>query len=358
MLPAIQGIRIERLLNNPRLMILPVFTLFILFSVLFGTSKHEQNVKKLGFALFFFCLMLTLIAVFRPFDMPDRENYIGYWNGWGGERFEIGFTVVTDTVRKISDGEYWFLFVFSALSIGLKILALARMSSLVWASLLIYVANIFILHDMIQMRCAVASGLLLWAVYYLVNRNSMRFISISILAFLFHYSAIIIFPLWFLNVNRSYKYFYIVLIVVAYIIRGNFPIADLIQYFPIEGIQNLWEMYEYSYGNEINVFNSMQLGRVCLCGLLFFYIDEISRYNKYAILLLKIYALSIVAYVLFSSVPVMTFRISEFYQVVEILIIPMIVYVFKGRKFLKYALVLAFGLSLLLMNIYYLKILK
>ena len=339
-------------------MILPVFSLFFLFSLLFLSGKCKDNRKTLYVILLFIWLVLALIATFRPFDMPDRENYIDIWYGNGTERYEIGFTTIVDLLQIFTKNEYAFLFVFAALSIALKMIAIYRITSFIWASLLIYTANIFILHDMIQIRCAIASGLLLWAVYYLVNRRAISFLVISIVAFLFHYSSIVIFPLWFLSINRSDKYFYMALIAFAYIVGGIVPISDLMQYIPIEGLQNLWRMYEQTLGDEVNVFNAVQLGRVTICLLLLYFIDRISIYNKYAILLVKIYAISIAALVLFSSVPVIAFRVSELYQVVEVVLIPMAVYAIKGYVFFKRTLVIIVGLAFLLMNTFYLGILK
>ena len=148
------------------------------------------------------------------------------------------------------------------------------------------------------------------------------------------------------------------LIAFAYIVGGIVPISDLMQYIPIEGLQNLWMMYEHTLGDEVNIFNAVQLGRVTICLLLLYFIDRISIYNKYAILLVKIYAISIAALVLFSSVPVIAFRVSELYQVVEVVLIPMAVYAINGYVFFKRTLVIIVGLAFLLMNTFYLEILK
>lgn len=339
-------------------MVLPVSVLFSVFSILFFVSKREQRAKSLLFPLLLIWLALALIATFRPEDMADRGNYIAFWQGWGGERFEVGFAAITQLLRRITANEYGFLFTFAALSIALKLSAIYRITPLIWSSLLIYIVNIFILHDMIQMRCAIASGLLLHVVYYLGNRDSKRFLLTSAVALLFHYSAIIFLPLWLLSVERSYKYFYIGLIVLSYVVGGVLPIANLLQYLPIEGVQNLWAMYEYTVGDEINIFNAMQLGRIAICVFLLLFIDKISLYNKYAILMAKIYAISLASLVLFSSVPVIAFRVSELYQVVEIVLIPMIAYAFNGKVLLKRMAVWVIGLSFLLMNIYYLEFLK
>lgn len=339
-------------------MIIPVLVLFMCFSILFLNDKQDQSYKKKKPILFFTIVILTFIAAFRPEDMADRENYLDFWNDWGGERFEIGFTFLSELIRKISDSFYWFLFFFAFFSISLKINAICKITTLIWGSIILYLSNIFILHDMIQMRCAIASGFLLHAVYYIGMRNLKKFLLVSFFAMLFHYSAIIVLPLWFLNIHKPHKYFYIGLIFISYILGGIIPIETIIGYIPIEGIQNLWDMYETTVDSEINIFNAMQLGRTLIVIYLLLTIDRISLYNPFAILLVQIYAISVIALVLLSSVPVVAFRVSELYQIVEIAIVPMAIYSIKGNSFVKRMAVVLVATAFILMNIFYVGILK
>lgn len=348
-------VKIGRLHQNLAfaVMVVTLSILFFILTILF-LSDNRTCARSFKSILLFCCFLLALIAAFRPETMSDRSSYLDMWNGCGEERIELGFVVVIDVLREISTNEYWYLFVFALISISLKISAIYRMTTLIWGSLLIYISNMYILHDMIQMRCAIASGLLLHAIYYIVNRKIICFVLITITAFFFHYSALLIIPLWFLNVKHPFKVLYICLIIGSYIVGGVLPVGTLIGYIPIPGIQNLWSMYEHTLGNYVNIYNAMQLGRVAICILLIIYIDKIARYNKYAIVMVKIYAISLSTLVLFSSVPVIAFRVSELYQITEILLIPMIVYTIRLNIYIKRLLVIVVGLAFLLMNILYL----
>lgn len=330
-------------------MVIMVFAIFFLCSVFYLAGKRV-NIAQLAFI----CGILVLIATFRSEDMPDWISYWLFWNSLDGERFEIGFTFLADFVKKVSSNFYLFLFCCAALSVSLKILAIYRMTPQVLGTLVVYLGHTFILHDMIQIRCGIASGFFLLAIYSKVNRNLVKFLTFSFLAFLFHYSAIIIFPLWLLSSTRPHKKLYLVLIFLCYLFGTSFPIANFIQVIPIEGIQNLWKMYEHTLGDEMSIFGIMQLSRLVICIFLFCFVDKIYIQNKYAIFLLKIYALSIMSFVLLSGVPTMAQRISEFYQVVEILLIPMIVYTIKCNVLVKRICIIAFGLLFLWMHTFYL----
>lgn len=337
-------------------MVLPVSVLFSVFSILFFVSKREQRAKSLLFPLLLIWLALALIATFRPEYMADRGNYIAFWQGWGGERFEIGFATIADVLRRFTVNEYSFLFVFAALSVALKMVAICRMSPLIWASLLIYISNFFILHDMIQMRAAVASGLLLVAVYYVVNRKICQFLLVASFAVLFHYSAILIFPLWFLHTSKCNKWFYIGLIIVSYLFVGIIPITligNLIRYIHIEDIELLWYSYEDTLGEYLNIFNAVFLSRILICFSLLLYIQKIALVNKYAVIWVKVYAISLSLFVLLSDFPTAAIRISQLYQIVEILLIPMLLYAFSRILLIGRLMLFCIALFFLLFNIFY-----
>ena len=334
-------------------MILPVFILFTICSILFIQGKRIQR-KVL---ILFFLILLSLIATFRPEDMADRSNYLLFWEGWIGDMYEPGFVLMATLLKKLSTNFHVFLFASAALSIGLKLVAICRISPLIWGALLIYISNIFILHDMIQMRCAIASGLFLCALYYIRENKLKPFLLISFAALLFHYSAIIIFPLWFLNKEKPQKILFIGLIIGSYLVRTTFSLGQSIQYIPIKEIQDRWMLYSNSLDMAINIFNVLQLSRVFLCIVLFLVIDKIYKKNNLAIILCKIYALSIAALVLLSDFPVLAFRISEFYQTIEIVLLPMLIYAFGIHRLLGRITVSLIGLCFLFLNVFYNKLL-
>ena len=333
--------------------------IYILFVCLFLFWKRDQFLTRymIGFLIFAW-IVLSLVAALRPESMADRSGYYDFWRNLGSDRIEQGFVLLKNLVQYFTDNFNVFLFCSAALSIGIKIFAICKFTSLIWGSLLIYISNIFILHDMIQMRCAIASGLLLFAVYSLEKKKIVFFFIISIIAYLFHYSSLAIFPLLFIDRVRYQKVLYIALIGLSYLFAGALPIELLISYIPIDGIHNLWIAYSNTVGEEVNIFNSVQITRVILCILFIINLEKISVYNHGVILLTKIYAISLSLFVLLSSVPVLAFRISELYQVVEIILIPMIVYAFKGNVFVKRLIVVCVGLCFLLMNIFYWEHLK
>ena len=84
---------------------------------------------------------------------------------------------------------------------------------------------------------------------------------------------------------------------------------------------------------------------------LLYFIDTISRHNRFAVLLLKIYAVSLSCLVLFSDLPVLAFRISELLLVVECLIVPMMYYTVRGTEIVRKLPVVAVSAVILILNV-------
>ena len=224
--------------------------------------------------------------------------------------------------------------------------------------MMVYISNIFVLHDMIQIRAAVASGMLLLAVFYKVRSQFIPFIVTTIIAFLFHYSAILILPIWFLS-NTRRDYFYLWLIPIGYTCAMcDIYLTQLLTLLRLDFIENTLQMYGTLIDSEMNIFNIVQLLRCVLCFWFWYKINIISSRSEYAIILLK-YIPSELQRFHFSNLPVAAFRISELYLVVEILLLPLLLYSVNPQKRIvgKFS-ILSLSSMFLFLNILYLNILK
>ena len=341
-------------------MIIPIFILFFLAALLsFNKKKYIQSTRSDTVLLFLFSITLIIIATFRPTEMSDYNNYFMIFRTEKMGRTEIGFTLIVHWVRTWSKEPLLLFGIFAALSIMIKMWAICKMSPFIWTSVMIYISNIFILHDMIQIRCAIASGLLLWAIKYINERKLWKFLIISSLALLFHNSAITIFPLWFLSTKRFQKKTFICLIPLSYVLAlSGHLFGNYAQFIEIQSYQHLWKIYHSTIGNdEVNIFNTIQLLRCSICLFILYHINMIAKYNSLIILLVKIYTISLVSLILLSDIPVIAFRISELYQVIEILLIPMFIYIYRNQYVSGRVISFIIALCILLLNTFYLKLL-
>ena len=337
-------------------MVLYILALFIILSVVL-LSKQRWSSNK-SFIWVCFCLFIG-VTTLRTHNMPDYENYYDYFVSGKFDRAEIGFKFYVETLKHIITNPQILFLAVALLSVGIKWTAIQKLSPCIWGSLLIYLSHFFILHDMIQIRAAIASGLLLWATKFLVEKNAKKFFLTSTIAVLFHNSAFVIFPLWFINTNKAQKNIYMWMIPIAYIIviTGH-SFGYLVSHIPIQQIQTLWMMYEQvmarDVGTEINIFNSMHLIRCAMCMFILVNIDKLAKYSPYAIVWTKIYTISFGAFLLLSDIPVIAFRISELLQIVEILLLPTILLLPRYRQLSKY-IIIGFAGFCMFINIFYLQ---
>ena len=341
-------------------MVALILSIYGIVSVSAFMRKADTKHLYVVLGLFYLFIILVMAATFRPSDMSDYQNYEYIFRTGENERMEPGFMGLVHFLGSFVSEPRFFFACFAILSIGIRLKAIQKLSPSISLSLLIYLSNVFVLHDMIQIRCAIASSLALFAFKYIYERKVKQFVLTCGLALLFHYSAALILPLWFFNVHKPQKIFFLSLIPASYVlaITGNL-VGSYVQYVPIEAVQEMWEIYNYSTQNGldegVNIFNILHLFRCAICMFLCYNIDYISKYNEFAILLVKIYVASLVSFILFSDISAFAFRISEFLQVVEILLLPMLVYKFKQRFIGKLVVVMIGFVFLGLTIMYHLK---
>ena len=303
-------------------------------------------------------MALTLIAALRPEGIDrDYTEYIShFWNYDTIVMLEPTFKAVAWFVHRFLGANYIFLFaIYAALGVSLKLVAIRELSNMALLSVAIYISQFFILHEMTQIRAGVASGLLLLSIKPLYDRNLRRFLLFVLTATAFHLSGAIILALWLLSPNsrlRPYLFLIPAAIVISILdinILGLIPIPYLSA--KIELYQNIKE-YTDSVHNQINIFNSLFLVRLAVCYLLFWAAPTLTKHNRYYTLLLKIYTLSLAALPLFSSLPVVAYRVYELLGIVEIILIPTLVYLIRPKG-VAYLTVFCYGFCNLMLSLFY-----
>lgn len=342
-------------------MIIPViFLVSIIFPLSIINNDRQVN-RILTYCLPLLFFILVIITTFRPTEMPDYENYLtGFRHGFN--RGEPAFNLIMDTCKQIYPNFRFLLFMMAIISISINLLAIKFWGNSIALSLLYYMSNMFILHDMIQIRCAVAAAIFLFTIPCIYNNNFPKFLIFVIIACCFHYSSIIILPLFFLSGKKFNKYFWILLIPISYIIAlAGFAFGHLAELIPIDIVQTYNKVYTLQM-KEIgitppNIFNVFQLLRVFVILVLIIYSSEISRYNKYFTLWLKIYIISMVLFILSTDYPIIAFRVTEFYQVVEFLLFPLLIYIPIRDKEIMRLISSIISLIILFINIFHIKLL-
>ena len=319
-------------------MIALVCILFALLSVLALAPPRDGRLR--GLVWVGAGVVLVLTAGFRPSDsVPDHIVYEEMYASIvpGNEinyMLEPTFSVIAFAADRIVGHPVFLFVVYALLGVWLRMTAIRQLSDLWFLSLLLYFATFFLQHEMVQMRAGVATGFILMSIRPLYERRSLRFLGMIICATLFHYSALVFLPVWFLSRlgRHDWLLWGIVPLGIAIYLSG----ADLLGFvFPVQSIMtrigNALAEHEAGGFDSVAVLGPVHILRLVPYYVMLCFHTRLLRHNRYVTLLLYIYGLGLFLNFAFGRVPVISGRLSDLFVVVEIVLVPMLVYVIRPR---------------------------
>lgn len=291
-------------------------------------------------------ILLILIAGFRPIGIDrDSLNYVEALSEPINLLSKEPFFWIIREINEIlfSGSARTFFLIFAILGVALKLLAIKRLSLLPIFSIFTYICLYFVLHEMTQIRVGVASGIFLLSIPDVYNRNFKTFLFKTALATMFHYSAIMMLMVYFLNPRKmNFKLFCLLPLIGIFsiFIFNSKVMISMLNFISLYLPDFLsYKLKLYIYLIEQGIFNKINLFNVYYGSLLIFYYIMIlcSRHfkSKYDMLLLKIFGLMLFLFYFFHAVPVLAFRVSEFFGVVLIILIPNFILIFKQKNMIR-----------------------
>lgn len=344
-----------------------IFFIYLLFfAICTAVFVARPNTRTKNSFLFVTGVVLFFLAGFRSgnaeYGLPDGdyEVYISYFRDFGRVTVEPTFKWIATAVY-VCDGDYIHLFlVYAFLGVAFKLLAIGKLSDLLFCSVAVYVSHFFILHEMVQIRASVAAGLLMLSFVPLYERKPLKFIITITCAAMFHISALMALPFYFLNTKSINIKWYGALLPIAYLFYfSGVNVMSLFSVIPVPYIQHkvasyqtLMEEGNLSFVSNINVFNSIHLIQCAVVYLMLTKIEMIAPHNRYAYLLLKLYIIGLFVFVFFASFPVVAGRAKELLTVTEIIVIPWLTYLFKP-SYMGKAVVVLYALGVLSITVFH-----
>jgi hypothetical protein len=309
-------------------------------------------------------VILFLVAGFRPpgFDR-DYLSYLKIFNGDYDTDLPVSepsILLIISFIQQVLFSKSIFLFlVYAALGISLKMYAIRQLSEFWFASLLVYFSYSFLLHDLTQIRAGVAVGFILVSIKPLYERRGWQFLIFTLLAASFHYSALAFLPAWFLSANTISKKIYTIMIFATYLIYpfSESIITGFLTLLPNGVLLSNLNRYQNDMNTPLNIYNIWQLMRCALCIVFLWKSDLIKKHNRYAFLLIKLYAFATFVFVLLASNPAFAGRFSDIFSIVDIIVIPCLIYIIQPPQLGAFAVVvvafLYFFLNVFFNSIFY-----
>lgn len=339
-----------------------IIILFFVFLCLSFLSLFKIKEKFIEIYIYgFISALLILIAGFRG-EGIDRD-YVGY-----SEMFlaldkdstyfvEPGFVYITYFSQFFSSTPVLMFLIFSVLGISIKTYSISKLTDYVFISLLLYFSSIYILHDLTQIRAGVASGLMLLSLIPLQAKNKSQFFTVVFIAVMFHFTALVLLPFWFLKADKINKKFWFLVIPISYVLLFlSISPIDFYKLIPIAGVEAKVKTYillqEANEEDKVNVISTLVLFRITAIIYILKNIDVIYALNKYAIILVKIYIISISILIILSKTTAIALRFNEFFLTVEFITLPLILYTFEPRNRI-YSRILLIVFSAILLFFHY-----
>lgn len=286
--------------------------------------------------------ILVFIVTFKLFGIDvDYNNYIHILSNnkiplINLEPIFILFKLLYKSTSNIIILITFFYFFYSSISIFITVNLIYKFSNQILISFLIYFSNYYFLHDYVQVRVAVSSSLFLLSIIY-IDKNKTNYFLINSVGMLFHYSSIVSILVFIILKYLKRINFYFLFLTLSFCITFlNYNYFDMLLHIPFVNLK-LYKFISFintrSTYNIINLFNFNITTHLFFMMIFFSFYKEVFQINSFYDNLFKIYIISICFYLIFSKIPVLAFRLYEYLAIVEILLIPEFLKVFKQKYF-------------------------
>ena len=319
----------------------------LIFIYVFCVILGFNNQKKYSGVLFFLIPVMIAVVVTRPDTLPDINGYTQVIRYNLDNRWEPSFNLLRNIGHKTSNPVFVVFLLYAMISVVGRVYFLRKMSPYFWGSMIVYTGYYFIYNDMIQIRAAVATMLLLPIIITAIDGRRILFWALVVLSVCFHYSAAIFAFIYFIKPNKIKNKIWIGALFVSFAlaISGIYltPLIDYIGWAPVHSL--FVHYYEDSDIEQyVNVFGLVHIGQVICALFMLIVVDRIKSVSPYLILSLKLFVIGLCIKTTFSDLPIVANRSSELFTSIEVFLIPAALYGYFKNKRLSYITTVLYSL--------------
>ncbi|HIB8180946.1 TPA: EpsG family protein [Elizabethkingia anophelis] len=318
--------------------------LYIIFLLLCTFSFYEfwggkKRIVNILFVLFFSTLFI--LSWIRWERGTDWNNYLLFFN-YIDAAYETGIEkgyIYLSVFSKAIDNDYTLFLLFQAIIIyGLTYASIKLYSPYKFLSLLVWFS--FAFAGIFFVRQSIAITLGLFSFQYILKRKLLNYIMFIILASFFHRTALVLLPFYFIvNYKIQKKYIFLLLIAVflssalAKNLLANLPFVNTAISMRLEGY--LDSSQNKGFGSAFSPFETMVRGSVyriflILIFVVYFYNEILKDQKKY--ILFNLYFYGTLFFILLVPISTVMIRFSSYFEISQILLIPILLYDVKKAK--------------------------
>jgi len=302
------------------------------------------------------CAILILIAATRMVGGdPDSANYensfLSIVAGDDVTLIEYSYILLSHISSVFGRDVHILFFIYACLGVSLKFIAFRQLSQSCFLPVLFYISYFFIFHECMQIRTGVLSAMFLLSIKPWCEGHKLKAAAFLTIGLLFHYSALLLYPLLFLsNKVMSYKVriLWALLIPFGYLLFfGGFSFfLDISTELPYIGEKlALYQMGVRRGLSQlfVNVFSPLFLFTVFLYYYLLYFHDTLVKENRYYPLMIKLLGIGVFSYIALGSFPALAQRVNLLLRIVSIILYANVFYTILPRwASLSIAILIAF----------------
>ncbi|WP_323639660.1 EpsG family protein [Pectobacterium polonicum] len=349
---------------------IPYF-IFFFFIAFLSLMSNVDGFRR--YRLYFFFVTVFFLILFAGLRSPgvglDDWNYIykfleipdiSYWisgeyiytfeKAW----MEPSYLIVGATIRLFSNDPMYLFLIIAFLSVGLASYNYYKLTEFSFLTLLLFFVHTFLYRDINQIRAAVAAAIGLFLVDSIFNKNKTKTIGIILLASSFHVAALSYFLVFFLSYFPFSRVRMFVILCISIILGWVGVSGVFLDLLPGLGFVTT-KLSDYStnsvYADSVELFDLTNIKNIFFFIVLLFFGNRIEIKNKYFNTMMLFYFLAVTWRILFSDFGIFSARVSTFFGIVEVILIPFLLYCFKN-KLLPCLFIIAYAFFTLYINLY------
>ena len=341
-----------------------IFIILSFFTFLDFTKNKELKQIKLILVVVVFITLSLFAGLRSEYVGADYFSYIKMFesapnldNIFDLQSFSLvstePFYYALNIFTKTLFNSYFSIFLLTALlAVGINSYNYNKYSPFVILSLLLYFSHFFLYKEMTQIRTGLASAILLFSIQYLYNYK-IKYFGVVLIASMFHVGALIFLPLYFFyksNISNQTYYKLLVFSIILYLLVDSKNIMLMFNDIGIlpPAVYNYltWDRYNY----ELGLFNPVTVKQFLVVLFLLKHRNLLSEKVNYFDAMLYLYITSTAWLILFADFAIFAARLASFLSIVEVILLPSIIYVFKQKRLFYFAIWI-YALMMLYLNI-------
>ena len=190
-----------------------------IFAFVVGLAFLEDYIPSWQKVLVLMAIGMALICIstFKPMTTADAGTYEYYFYYNENEIVEAAieptYIFLSRLILSYGGDITVLFFIYAMLAIPMKLAAMWKLTPYVFTAMMVYIGINYPLHDVVQIRCGVASAFLLWSLYHFEKRRYLKVLLLFLCAIAFHVSSAAMIPIYLFGKIKITRFWRIMLAV-------------------------------------------------------------------------------------------------------------------------------------------------